>query len=323
MNNKVLLGYWVKRFLLEYLAIDRNLAINTRASYRDMLTLLLPYASIQLKKSIDLLEVMDLSPQLLRDFLTHLEKNRHCSVVTRNQRLGALHLFARFVGQYNPEYVEWCSQVRLIPFKKCAKTIVTYLEKQEMDALLATPDRSKEQGYRDYVLLLFLYNSGARASEAVNLRIHDIDWSSQCVRIHGKGNKQRMCPLWSNTIEHLRRITVKRPLEESVFLNRNSDPITRFGIHTLVERNVQKTLSKMPSLGKKNVSPHVIRHTTATHLLRAGVDINTIRSWLGHVSLNTTSIYAETDLETKARALATCALEIKKINPCTGNNNPI
>lgn len=311
MTDKNLLGHWLRRFLLEYLVNERNLAINTRTSYRDMLVLLLPYASAQLQKHVDRLTVNDLSPELLREFLTHLEQNRHCSIATRNQRLGGLYAVARFIGENSPEHVEWCMQVRLIPFKKTTQPSITYLDKPEMDALLATPDRCTPQGQRDYALLLFLYNSGARASEAAELRIAEINWHAQYVRIIGKGNKERTCPLWSTTMEQLRRITARRGPEQRVFINRNGQPITRFGIHTLVERHVVRAAEQAPSLGAKRVSPHVIRHSTATHLLRAGVDINTIRVWLGHVSLNTTNIYAETDLETKARALATCAPETK------------
>jgi site-specific recombinase XerD len=307
MIDKTLLGPWVRRFLLEYLVNDRNLAVNTRTSYRDMLVLLLPFASEYLKKPVERLAVVDLSPGLLREFLNHLELNRHCSTVTRNQRLGGVHALAQFIGENSPEHVAWCAQVRLIPFKKTPQTGITYLEKAEMDTLLAAPDRSTPQGQRDYALLLFLYNAGARASEAAELRIVDIDWHSQSVRITGKGNKQRTCPLWSITLEQLQRAASQRGPEQRVFINRNGQPITRFGIHTLVERHVKVAAMKMPSLGSKRVSPHVIRHSTATHLLRAGVDINTIRVWLGHVSLNTTNIYAETDLETKARALETCS----------------
>lgn len=307
MTDTTLLGPWVRRFLLGYLLKERNLAINTRISYRDMLVLLLPYTSTHLKKPVDRLSINDLSPELLREFLAHLEQNRCCSAATRNQRLGGLHALARFIGENSPEHVEWCSQVRLIPFKKASKPGITYLDKPEMDALLATPDRRTPQGQRDYALLLFLYNSGARASEAAELRIADIDWHSQCVRIIGKGNKQRTCPLWSIMMEQLHRIADQCGPEQRVFLNCNGQPITRFGIHTLVERHTLRAAAKVPSLCTKRVSPHVIRHTTATHLLRAGVDINTIRAWLGHVSLNTTNIYAETDIETKARALATCA----------------
>jgi integrase len=205
MIDKTLLGPWVRRFLLEYLVNDRNLAVNTRTSYRDMLVLLLPFASEYLKKPVERLAVVDLSPGLLREFLNHLELNRHCSTVTRNQRLGGVHALAQFIGENSPEHVAWCAQVRLIPFKKTPQTGITYLEKAEMDTLLAAPDRSTPQGQRDYALLLFLYNAGARASEAAELRIVDIDWHSQSVRITGKGNKQRTCPLWSITLEQLQR----------------------------------------------------------------------------------------------------------------------
>ena len=307
MTDLTLLGAWVRRFLLEYLVGERNLATNTRASYRDMLVLLLPYAAAQLSKTVDRLAVVDLSPELVRQFLTHLEHNRRCTATTRNQRLGGLHALARFIGENSPEHVEWCAQIRLIPFKKTTCPSITYLEKPEMDALLAAPDRRTPQGQRDYALLLFLYNSGARASEAATLRIADIDWHAQSVRFIGKGNKQRTCPLWATTMEQLYRITALRGPEQHVFLNRNGQPITRFGIHTLVERHALSATGQALSLSTKRVSPHVVRHTTATHLLRAGVDINTVRAWLGHVSVNTTNIYAETDLETKARAPATCA----------------
>lgn len=307
MTDLTLLGPWVRRFLLEYLVGERNLAMNTRTSYRDMLVLLLPYAAANLSKTVDRLTVVDLSPELVRQFLTHLEHNRHCCPATRNQRLGGLHALARFIGESSPEHLEWCTQIRLIPFKKTTRPNITYLDKPEMDALLAAPDRRTPQGRRDYALLLFLYNSGARASEAAKLKISDIDWHAPSVRFIGKGNKQRICPLWATTVEQLSQIATLRGPEQSVFLNRNGQPITRFGIHTLIERHALKAATQAPSISTKRVSPHVIRHTTATHLLRAGVDINTIRAWLGHVSLNTTNIYAETDLETKARALATCA----------------
>lgn len=302
-----LLGPWVRRFLIEYLVQERNLSINTRTSYRDMLVLFLPYAAAQLNKPIDRLAVVDLSTELIRKFLNHLEQNRRCNATTRNQRLGALHALARFIGQNSPEHLDWCAKVRLIPFKRTFQPGITYMDKPEMDVLLETPDRSTTLGQRDYTLLLFLYNSGVRASEAANLKIADIDWHAQSVRIIGKGNKQRTCPLWPMTMDQLHWIAAQRGPDQRVFLSRNGQPMTRFGIHTLVERHALKAAMKAPSLGTKRVSPHVIRHTTATHLLRAGVDINTIRAWLGHVSLNTTNIYAETDLETKARALATCA----------------
>lgn len=308
MTNPALLGPWVRRFLLEYLVADRNLAVNTQKSYRDMLTLLLPFVARKIRKPIDRLTVADLSPREIRLFLAHLEQQRSCSISTRNQRLGGIHALARFIGEHSPEHLDWCAQVRLIPFKKTSQPAITYLEKPEMDALLAAPDKRTAQGRREYALLLFLYNSGARASEAAQLRIGDVDWHSECVRIVGKGGKQRRCPLWNSTLEQLRSLAGKREASETLFLNRCYQPMTRSGIYTLVKRSAAKACARAPSLRGKQVSPHVIRHSTASHLLHAGVDINTIRGWLGHVSINTTNIYAETDMETKARALATCAV---------------
>jgi site-specific recombinase XerD len=194
----------------------------------------------------------------------------------------------------------------LIPHKRGSRALVTYLTLTEMEALLEAPKRATEQGYRDYVLLLFLYNSGARASEAASLRIRDVDTQGRRVHITGKGNKQRVCPLWPETIGHLRRLIGQRANDEPLFQNRLQQPITRFGIHTLVERHAARAAEREPSMRAKRVSPHTIRHSTATHLLRGGADLNTIRGWLGHASVDTTNVYAEVDLETKAKALAAC-----------------
>jgi integrase/recombinase XerD len=307
VDNATLLGTWIRRFLLEHLVAERNLALNTLRSYRDTLVLLIPFVAKKAGKAVDRLSVVDMSAELIRLFLADLETSRQCAIVTRNQRLAAIHALARFVGEHSPEHIGWCAQLRAIPFKKpIARAVIAYLDKSEMDALLAAPDRQTAQGRRDQALLLFLYNSGARASEAAQLLIADLYLSASYVTILGKGGKKRQCPLWSTTICVLNTLIAGRSLSDNVFLNRCGRPLTRFGIHTLIERYVDKLQGTIPSLAAKRVSPHTIRHTTATHLLRAGVDINTIRAWLGHVSLNTTNIYAEIDLEMKAKALAKC-----------------
>jgi integrase/recombinase XerD len=305
-DARLLLGAWVKRFLLEHLVGERNLALNTQRSYRDTLVLLIPFVSGKLGKAVDRLTVADLSADLVRLFLTDLEVSRHCAITTRNQRLAAIHALARFVGERSPEHIDWCTQLRAVPFKKTTSALIPYLDKCEMDALLSAPDRQTVLGRRDHALLLFLYNSGARAEEVAQLIIRHLDLSSSYVRLLGKGRKERQCPLWSTTVRALGSLVAGRPSSECVFLNRCGRPMTRFGIHTLIERYVRKIQVTMPSLATKRVSPHTLRHTTATHLLRAGVDINTIRAWLGHVSLNTMNIYAEIDLEMKALALAKC-----------------
>src|SRR5262245_23375681 len=315
MNDTSLLGHWLRRFLLEHLVTERNLSRNTQRSYRDTFCLLVPFVTASAGKSADRLTVADLSAELIRRFLQYLEEQRRCSVMTRNQRLAAIHALARYIGMHSPELIAWSGQALAVPFKKAARTHLTYLEKEEIDALLTAPDCATAQGRRDRALLLFLYNTGARADEAAQLKIADLNLapatqkSFSSVQIRGKGNKLRQCPLWAQTVEELRPLISQRQGGERVFLNRRAQALTRFGIHTLVERNVAKASTRLPSLTKKRVSPHTIRHAAATHLLRAGVDLNTIRAWLGHVSLETTNIYAEIDLEMKAKALAQCEIK--------------
>jgi integrase/recombinase XerD len=303
MSNEALLGPWVRRFLLEHIVAERNLARNTQHGYRDALCQLIPFVAKQSSKPIDRLAMVDISAECVRRFLADLEASRHCGIATRNQRLAAIRALARFVGEHSPTHIEWSGQIRAIPFKKTMQAVVPYLEKAEIDALLAAPDRRTMQGQRDHALLLFLYNTGARASEAAQVTVADLDLSAASVKVSGKGGKQRLCPLWSATVSELAAIAGGEP-SRPLFLNRCGRPITRFGIHTMIERTALKAQAQSPALAAKRVSPHSIRHTTATHLLRAGVDINTIRGWLGHVSLETTNVYAEIDFETKAKALA-------------------
>jgi len=319
MKNKTFLSPFIKRFLLEYLISEKNLSRNTQHSYRDTIRLCVAFIAIKDHLSVDQLTIEDVSPEIVKKFLSDLESVRHCSIATRNQRLAAIHMLAQFIGSNSPEYLEWCRQIQMIPFKKTKKRLITYLDKSEMNGLLNAPDKNTFQGNRDYALLLFLYNTGARADEAAQLTIADLNIAHaqkrdlSTVLIRGKGNRLRRCPLWSQTVNVLTPLIQNRSQPEHVFLNRCKQPLTRFGIHSLVKRYVKKITIQYPSIEKKQVSPHTIRHTTATHLLQAGVDINTIRAWLGHVSINTTNVYVEVDLEMKAKALACCeVIENKK-----------
>jgi integrase/recombinase XerD len=186
MRKTALLGTWVKCFLLEHLISERNLSTNTQRSYRDTLALFLPYAASQQKTPVDRLEVFALSSDVLRGFLNHLERERKCSIRTRNQRLAAVHAMARFIAERSPEHIAWCSEIRAVPFKRFTRNELTYLDKPEMDALLAAPDHRTRQGVRDHALLLFLYNSGARVSEAAALLIGDLNLSAS--KIGGRAN---------------------------------------------------------------------------------------------------------------------------------------
>jgi integrase/recombinase XerD len=315
MNNRSALGSWIRRFLMEYLVGERNLARNTQQSYRDAVRLLVVFVATKIHKRVDELLVPDIDADLLRAFLRHIEEKRKCSISSRNQRLAAIHALSGFIAERCPEYLDWCAQLRTVKSKRSAPRPVCYLEKPEIDALLDAPSPITKLGYRDRALLLFLYNSGARAEETAKLCIEDLslhcgaDGALSSVCLHGKGGKVRICPLWVSTTVALKNLLAGRSGKERVFLNRRSEPLTRFGIHEIVTRYARVAMSRVPQMRKKRIGPHTIRHTTATHLLRAGVDINTIRAWLGHVSINTTNIYAETDLEMKAKALGLCAVK--------------
>ncbi|MER9877351.1 tyrosine-type recombinase/integrase [Mesorhizobium sp. M0195] len=290
---------------MEHLVAERNLSRNTQASYRDTLKLLLPFASKKGGCAVDRMTVEELTPAIVRKFLDHLERDRRCSEATRNQRLATIHSLARFIGMRSPVHLAWCSERRAIPFKKTAKTAIGYLEKAEMDALLGQPDRRTGLGVRDHALLLFLYNSGARADEAAKLTVGNLQLgASPSVHLHGNGNKVRICPMWPTTATSLTRFVTDRDKSDAVFLGADEGAFDTVRNTPHRDAICRRGEQNRAALATKRVSPHTIRHTTAVHLLRAGVDINTIRAWLGHVSLDTTHIYAEVDLEMKAKALA-------------------
>ncbi len=312
MSERHPIGSFVRRFLLEDVAADRNLATNTQRSYRDTIRLLLVFSAAHYRIDATRLSVEHIGEELVRAFLAHLQTQRKNSLATCNQRLAAIHSFFRFIGRQVPELMELAAQMQTIPIRRTSTPVMAYLEKHEIDALLAIADQQTPRGRRDYALLLFLYNTGARASEAASLTIKDLTLVTPAsVQLLGKGHKGRVCPLWTHTGDVLCRLLGKRvdgPNDAHVFLNVRGQPITRYGIHKLVERSVEKAAIGTPSLRTKTISPHTIRHTTAVHLLRAGVDINTIRAWLGHASLETTNRYAQVDLEMKAEALEQCAV---------------
>jgi integrase/recombinase XerD len=307
MRDPQTFGSWLRQFLADYIVTERCLASNTQKSYRDSFKLLLPFVSDKVRKPVDRLDVEDLTPSRVLQFLAHLEEKRDCSAQTRNQRLTAIRSFARFIASRDPARVAWCSQICAITTKKAAPQPISWMAKDEMEALLAVPDRQTPQGRVEYALLLFLYNTGARVSEATRLQVGNLQISRDgnnhaLVTLCGKRDKIRQCPLWPRTGDALRKLSQGRANGDPVFLSRHRKRYTRFGVYRLVER----CAARVPTLATRAISPHVVRHTSACHLLQAGVDLNTIRAWLGHVSLDTTNIYAEIDLQMKAKAMALC-----------------
>jgi len=232
---------------------------------------------------------------------------------------GSIRSLARFIGLHSPEYLHWCGQLQTIALKKVARKLIAYLEKDELDALLKAPDCRTAQGRRDYVVLLFLYNTGARADEVAHVQIGDLDLGvassrdASSVVLRGKGNKLRRCPLWPKTVDELRRLVGQRAASQHVFLNRRGQPLTRFGIHTLVERHAAKVAAKLPSVAKKRVSPHTIRHTTQpTCFAQVWTSILFGLGWAMSASARPTCMLKST-WEMKAKALVKC--EIKDGKP--------
>ena len=298
----------VKRFFSDYLPVQKGLAVNTIAAYRDTLKLLLCYGADRRKKAVEELSVEDLDEPLVLAFLDHLETERGCSARTRNARLAAIRAFFGFLARENPLLLPQCQAIRAIPTKRHEHKTMIYLEENETKALLDAPEGATRGGIRDQALLLLLYNTGARASEITNLKLSDLRLDDvPQVRLCGKGGKERTCPLWPETAEALRAYLQERtprdPRCEQVFLNARGSALTRFGIRHILHKHVVQAQGTCPSLANKRVSPHTLRHTTAMHLLRSGNEVNMVSYWLGHANINTTHTYVEIDMEMKRKML--------------------
>jgi|APFre7841882724_1041349.scaffolds.fasta_scaffold08822_3 site-specific recombinase XerD len=301
---------FVTRFFQDYLIAERNLTQNTILSYRDALKLFFLFMRSQTRKSSTNLPVQDITPVRIRQFLNFLEQERENSIRSRNQRLAALHSFFEFVARTEPRHAELCRQIASLPIKRTTQAPVEYLEMDEITEIFNQVDLKEPQGLRDYALLLFLYNAGARVDEASQLRLSWLTLTKPFrVSILGKGRKWRVCPLWTATGEALRAYLAGRETrgnEEHVFLNRFGSSLSRHGILDTVKKYAKRGAAKMPRLAKKKITPHTIRHTTAMHMLQAGIDLNSIRDWLGHASIQTTHHYAQINLEMKTKAMEKC-----------------
>jgi site-specific recombinase XerD len=297
----------VQDFFVQHLTIERNASRHTVAAYRDAMKLFLRYASSAAGCDPDQLDHTALDIHIVRGFLDWLQRDRQCGARTRNQRLAALKSFARYISLVAPEHLERCRLIRALPPARFEQPDVGYLTDDEIVRIIAAPDASTSAGRRDRALLLLMYNTGARVQELVELDIGDIHSGAvPIVRLFGKGRKHRCCPLWSRTIAALDRMLADRPradADQPLLVNALGRRISRSGV-TYVLRRAQARALVRPTRTAR-LSPHVIRHTTAMHLLQSGVDITTIAAWLGHSQLSTTHAYIEIDLLTKQAAIAT------------------
>ncbi|MBK7565183.1 MAG: site-specific integrase [Propionivibrio sp.] len=298
----------VQAYFGEYLTQQRALSPRTIAAYRDGFVLFLRFAEARLGKAPAAMALVDVTPELIMTFLDHLERQRHNSVRSRNARLAALRSFLKFAGHRDVTSLQVIERALGVPVKRFERPMFGYLTREEMLAVIGEPGDSW-LSQRDHALFLLMYNTGARVSEVVGVKVGDVvlDASAACVHLHGKGRKQRSVPLWHTTVKALRawlranpELTAAAPLLPS----RNGCEMTRANVTLRLALAVQHATETQLTLAKRKVSPHTIRHTTAMHLLQAGVDISVIALWLGHESPVTTHHYVEADLAMKERALA-------------------
>lgn len=309
--NSTQLGPLVYAFFEDQLKCQKGFRQASIRSYRDALRLFLLFVAEDTRRKLTRLSLSDLTGERVRRFLSFLEQKRHNQIRTRNHRLAAVRSFFDYLAIRDPAMLAEAQYVAAIPVKRTSPRQTIYLEHDEINALFAGLPSSGPFALRDHALLLFLYNTGARVQEAADVRVAYVEFVPQPrVRLHGKGDKWRVCPLWGKTASLLQQLLEERsssPIPESpVFASRKGSPLTRFGIYKIVCRHTVQVLKKGADGQLRTISPHIFRHTTAVHLLEAGVEVNVIRAWLGHVSLDTTNRYAEINLRMKAEALKTC-----------------
>jgi len=330
VNKSKQLTHYVQKFFQDYLKAHRGLSSNTVLAYRDAIKLFLAFLSRHTRSQITNLSLDDLSAENALAFLSDIEKTRQCSVITRNLRLSALRTFFGYLVTQDTLHAGQYQRVVSIPIKQSSHRMMEYLEVKEVKAVIDCIDRREATGRRDYALLNFLYNTGARVQEACDLRIENVHFEPPpMVTITGKGRKTRQVPLWPETATLLKSYIAERgpfmnPLN-NVFLNARGQSLTRFGVRHIIRSRIAAAAEHCLSLARKKVGPHTFRHTTAMHLLQSGVDLTIIKNWLGHVSLDTTHAYVEIDLEMKRKALSSCApvCKIDKLQHLIKQNNDI
>jgi integrase/recombinase XerD len=304
------LGPLLYGFFEEHLKAQKGVSAATVKSYRDALRLFLQFVARDRQGRITRIQIADLTAGRVRQFLTALETERHNHIRSRNQRLTALKTFFDYLAVQIPEMLMEAERVMAIPVKRAPPPPTLFLERDEIQRLFSHLPSSGPYALRDRALLLFLYNTGARVQEVAELRRRNLELDHHRVHLHGKGDKWRACPLWDETVSLLSQLLDEpppAPAEQPVFISQRGQALTRFGIYKIVRRHAEP-LAKRGNDGEPiAIHPHLFRHTVAVHLLEAGVDVNVIRAWLGHVSLETTNRYAEINIALKEAALQACA----------------
>jgi site-specific recombinase XerD len=299
----------IQRFFTDRLCVQMEASRNTIASYRDTFRLLLRYAGARLGKPPVEITVEDIDVDLVADFLDHTEMARGNSARSRNTRLAAIRSFFRYVAMTDPTWMLHCQRILAMPNKRYVKRAVTFLDANEIAALLAAPDRSTWAGKRDHALLLLAVQTGLRASELVSMRNKDVVLGTGAhVRCMGKGRKERCTPIRRETAKVLKAwVGDHGKSDQPLFPSIRGERLSRDALEHLVRKHCLAASRTCPSIAAKRVTPHTLRHSTAMDLLHHGVDQAVIALWLGHESVETTQVYIHADMRMKEKALARVA----------------
>lgn len=295
----------LESFFREHLRRVRGASPHTIRSYRDAVRLFLVFLAGRVRRAIDRVHLDDLDTEGVLAFLDHLETRRGNDPRTRNSRLAALRSFFGHLLRHDPTRAAQYHRVLALPAKRVRSRPATYLEPDEVRSLLSKPDPATSLGTRDLALLLLLYNTGARVGEALAVRPADLHLSPPAqVRLHGKGGKDRLCPIWRETVSALTRLLRASPGGDApVFRSARGQPLSRDGVAYILGKYVRHATCEVPTLARRRITPHVLRHSCAVALLQAGVDLTVIRDYLGHASVATTNRYVSANLAMKRDAL--------------------
>ena len=297
-------------FLSLFLPGEKGFSYNTVCAYKDTFLLFLRFMKEKQLIGANKLALKDITSQRIVNFLDWLQSERHCCNSTRNARLAALRSFFNYLQYRNPIKMHEWQKILSIPIKKAEKTIINHISLDGMKLLLEQPDRSTPKGKRNLAMLSLMYDSGARVQEIIDLMPSSINFNRPyTIRIVGKGNKKRIVPLMENQVELLNEYMVANRLLESyasvypLFINSRCEKLSRMGVTYVLKKYAAMARAENPSLIPYNITPHVLRHSKAMHLLQAGVNLVYIRDFLGHSSISTTEIYARADSKLKREAL--------------------
>lgn len=301
MNNTF--SYYVTNYFKEYLPKVKGFSSNTIKSYKETIIQLINYFE---SNKIDYSDIQSIDYDVINNFMLFLEEENNLSISSRNQRLSAIHSLFKYIQKRELSYFDKCSQILSIEYKKTPVTIVSYMSMDEIKTLLSIPNIKNDSEFKHLIILTLLYETGARVSELINIKLEDIDFINKYIVLHGKGNKTRSVPISKEVLNMLNNFIKRFNIaEQNSYLlgSKYSDRISRFGVQYVIDIYVKQAKAKYPNYYIKKITPHSFRHSRAMHLLESGVNLIYIRDILGHKSITTTEVYAKTNPEIKRKAI--------------------